>query len=145
MRTADTMQELADKLAIRELTARYNFSFDSGDAEGYADCWTEDGRMIHENGEIHGGRDEFVESCRRYDRQVIHTTTDALIELDGDRATQLCTLVVYTRNPDRTANEFFMTGRYRDELQRTPDGWKFHRRRTENDLVTARLADKLGV
>jgi len=139
------VQELADKVAIRELTARFNETFDAGDGEGHADCYTADGRMIYENGEGPSGREEFIATCNLFDGQVIHVTTDARIEIDGDTATQVCGMIMFTRTKDRSANEFFMTGRYRDELVRTPEGWRFKTRRPEADLHSMSLFDKLGI
>ena len=34
-----------DYVAIQNLYARYNLTSDAGDAEAYADCWTEDGEL----------------------------------------------------------------------------------------------------
>jgi ketosteroid isomerase-like protein len=139
------VQWIEDYLAIRELTARYNHTFDDGDAEAFADCWTEDGRMTHEVPGSHGGREEFIASCKLYDGGVIHQTSDPIITIDGDTATQDCSFQVWTRLKDRSANEPFMTGRYQDELVRTPDGWKFHRRFTKRDLIGRTLRDVLGL
>jgi ketosteroid isomerase-like protein len=142
---ATRIQAIEDELAIRALTARYNHAFDDGDAEAFADCWTDDGRMIHEVAGSHGGREAFLESCRLYDGQVVHMTSDAIIEIDGDSATQDCSFVVFTRAKDRSSNEYFMTGRYVDELKRSAVGWKFHRRRTKRDLLTRTLREALGL
>jgi len=35
-----------DYVEIQNLYAYYNLTSDSGDAEGYASCWTEDGKLI---------------------------------------------------------------------------------------------------
>ncbi len=135
------LQMLQDKLEIRELTARYNNCFDDGDAEGYAATFTENGMMVHEDGSSHGGREAFIAACRLYDGQIVHSTTDARIEVDGDRATQICTFVSYRRSADRSRNEFSFTGRYYDELERTPDGWRFVRRRSVRDRSPSPYAD----
>src|SRR5688572_5891522 len=112
MRTLEArIHDLEDRLAIRELTARYNHAFDAQDAEAFADTYVEDGQTLHEEpGRSHGGRDAFIASCRRYRGRIVHTTSDAVIELDGDRATQLCTMAIFFRATDRTRNEFVLTG-----------------------------------
>lgn len=45
---------VADRLAIAELLARYNHAFDSGDADGWADCFTPDGALEGRRGRIEG-------------------------------------------------------------------------------------------
>ena len=51
-----------DELAIRELFARYYRALDTGDTEGYLDCYTSDGEASEETSsgelEIRKGRDE---------------------------------------------------------------------------------------
>lgn len=40
---------VADELAIRELFARYYRALDTGDTEGYLDCYTTDGEAVEES------------------------------------------------------------------------------------------------
>ena len=143
--TSARLQHIEDILEIQELTARYNHTFDAGDAEGYADCWTDDGTMTHDVRPGHSGRDAFLDTVRRYDSQVIHMTTDHVVEVEGDTATQDCSFVLFTRAKDRSTNNFFMTGRYHDELVRTSAGWKFQRRTTQRDVVSRSLVETLGL
>jgi ketosteroid isomerase-like protein len=53
---------VADELAIRELFARYYRALDTGDTEGYLDCYTRDGEAVEESEargiEICKGREE---------------------------------------------------------------------------------------
>ncbi len=130
------LQELLDKSEIRELTARYNHTFDDGDAEAYANTYTVDGGHTPEfgagpssNGQQRG-REEHIAQCRRADSRVVHTTTDPLIEVDGDTARQVCTFIIFLRNKEKTVNHFALTGRYVDKLTRTSDGWRFAERLT---------------
>ncbi len=131
-------QRLADYIAIRELTARYNRAFDDGDAEAFARNFTEDGVM-----EVPGlmevkGREGLEQMCRSTPYGVVHVTTDSIIDIDGDRAVQDVTVMVLQRpKPGSAAAERQSTlqqsGRYRDELVRTPDGWRFARRTANLD------------
>jgi len=131
-------QRLVDYLAIRELTARYNRCFDDGDAEAFAGNFTEDGIM-----EVPGlmevkGRDGLAQMCRSTPYGVVHVTVDPIITIDGDRAVQDVTVMVLQRpKPDSPPKErvtaLQQSGRYRDELVRTPDGWRFARRTANLD------------
>jgi hypothetical protein len=96
---------LLDRAQIRELTARYNRCFDDGDPDGFAATFTEDGAM----------------------------EVDATVEVDGDHAVQDVKLLVLARPaadaaPDVRRTKVTNSGRYHDELVRTPDGWRFTHR-----------------
>jgi len=124
---------LADRARIRELTARYNRSFDDGDAEAFAATFTEDGVMEVTGGFSVTGREALGQMCARTPYGVVHFTSDATVEVDGDRAVQELTILVLQRpKPDAAPAErsstLQRTGRYRDELVRTPEGWRFARR-----------------
>jgi uncharacterized protein (TIGR02246 family) len=125
---SDALERVLDHLAIRELTARYNRAFDDVDAEAWADTFTPDGVMEYGGPPI-SGRDDLVAMSRATGYGYVHVTTDPVIVVDGDRATQSCTLVVATRSKERGPVGVAMTGRYEDELVRTPDGWRLARRR----------------
>ncbi|MDQ0382669.1 nuclear transport factor 2 family protein [Amycolatopsis thermophila] len=127
------LRDLIDKAEIRELTARYNKTFDDCDAEAYADTWTEDGVMVLDGVEDHRGREAFIRDCLNWAGRIVHTTTDPMIVVNGDEATQWCTVISYTRSTDRRDNAFLLTGTYHDTLVRTADGWKFKVRRATTD------------
>jgi uncharacterized protein (TIGR02246 family) len=124
---------LADRVRIRELTARYNHCFDDGDAEGFAATFTEDGVMEVDGGFTVTGREGLEQMCRGTPYGIVHVTVDPVVEVDGDRAVQETTVLVLQRPkpdaaPEERISSLFRTGRYRDELVRTPDGWRFTRR-----------------
>jgi uncharacterized protein (TIGR02246 family) len=120
---------LLDRARIRELTARYNRCFDGGDPEEYAATFTEDGVMEVAGGPSTRGRHDLAEMCRRVPRGIMHVTVDATVEVDGDSAKQHVALVVIARAARREDKPTLMsTGRYEDDLVRTPDGWRFARR-----------------
>jgi uncharacterized protein (TIGR02246 family) len=121
------LQELSDKLAIRELTALYNRTFDDADGDTYAATFTDDGVLAVVGGPVLTGRDELRRFAGEW-KGTVHATTDATIVVTGDTATQVCTLILGTRSePDARAGWGGM-GRYTDELVRTPEGWRFRRR-----------------
>ena len=124
---------LVDRARIRELTARYNRSFDDGDAEAFAATFTEDGVMEVTGGYAVSGREGLEQMVRRTPYGVVHVTVDATVEVDGDRAVQEVTMLVLQRpkpdsGPDERSSTLQRTGRYRDELVRTSEGWLFARR-----------------
>ncbi len=124
---------LVDRARIRELTARYNRCFDDGDTDGFAATFTEDGVMEVEGAFKVEGRAGLEEMCRNTPYGIVHVTADATVEVDGDRAVQEVTVLVLNRpKPDAPADErvsaLSRSGRYRDELVRTGDGWRFARR-----------------
>jgi uncharacterized protein (TIGR02246 family) len=127
------VQWLVDRARIRELTARYNRAFDDGDPETFVATFTEDGVM-----EVTGtfrvdGRHALAEMVRHTPYGVVHVTVDATVEVHGDRAVQDVTMLVLSRpGPDAAGgarrSRLSNTGRYHDELVRTPDGWRFAHR-----------------
>ncbi len=124
---------LAERTRIRELTARYNRSFDDGDAEGFAATFTEDGVMEVGGRVMAQGRDGLVALCRSVPYGIVHVTVDATVEVDGDRAVQDVTIVTLKRpgpdaGPDERRTHLDRSGRYHDELVRTDGGWRFARR-----------------
>jgi len=80
------------------------------------------------------GRKALADMCSRTPRTIKHVTTDGTVVVDGDRATQLVSLVVLNRSNKRGEQPTVMsTGVYRDELARTPQGWRFSRRHVTLD------------
>jgi ketosteroid isomerase-like protein len=120
--------KVADWIAIRELTALYNHSIDDGDAATFEQLFTEDAVVTFRNpvsgDRVISGRSEIAAMANRPPGQLVHATTDARIEIDGDAATQVCTLLLTRLTPGTGAS----SGRYTDELVRTADGWRFSRR-----------------
>jgi ketosteroid isomerase-like protein len=123
-----SLADLADRVAIRELTARYNHAFDDADAVGFADQFTEEGVFNVSGKLVAEGREALERTARDIGYGVVHATTDAIVTIDGDTATQLCTLLIVSRTRDGQRQQLLGTGRYRDELVRTPAGWRFTRR-----------------
>jgi len=124
---------LLDRAQIRELTARYNRCFDDGDPDGFAATFTDDGVMEVDGTFRTEGRGALAEMVRHTPYGVVHVTVDATVEVDGDRAVQDVKLLVLSRPgpdapPDARTTVLTSSGRYHDELVRTPDGWRFARR-----------------
>ena len=129
----DDIRWLVDRTKIRELTARYNRCFDDGDSEGFAATFTEDGVMEVDGGFTVSGRAALEQMVRNTPYGIVHVTTDATVCVDDSHAVQDTTVLVLQRPkpdaaPDERTSSLFRTGRYHDELVRTPEGWRFTRR-----------------
>jgi len=121
-----------DRAAIHDLLARYCHSFDSGNADGVADLFTEDG--VFDPGvagfEPVEGREVirgFVGSVPA--GTVHHITTDAAYDIDGDVATGIASFLVVAKRAIVTA------GRYHDDLVRADGGWRLRRRLAVGDAT----------
>lgn len=128
---ADILRQLADVEAIRAATARYNLAVDTGDTDTLASMFVDDGVFeVLGFGDpiVYRGRAAIVEVATRPPRSQLHMTTDALIEVDGDTATQICTVQRTTPPKSQGQESRRMLGRYNDELVRCADGWRFVRR-----------------
>jgi hypothetical protein len=124
---ASILAELTDRLEIRELTARYNRASDTGDGEGFAATFTADGALVMAGKTLCTGSAELVAFAGK-PRGTVHATTDPVLSLNGDEATQECTLLLFRKARDGSSVRLENTGRYEDELVRTQDGWRFRRR-----------------
>jgi len=125
------VQDLEDRNAIRELTARYNHAFDDVDTDAFVNTFTEDGVFqLDTDGPVTAGRDRLASMSQVVNFGPVHMTTDPVIEINGDTATQICTLALGFRTKEREPESavYASSGRYYDELVRTDEGWRFKKR-----------------
>lgn len=125
---AAEVARLRDHQAIRELTARYNASFDDCVPETFAGQFTVDGVFEIEGSARFVGRTQIAAACAAIGYGVVHATTDPVIAIDGDEAVQECTLLVVQRSRERAPQRLLASGRYRDRVVRTAEGWRFAHR-----------------
>lgn len=130
------MASLEDQLAIRTLTAQYNRAFDRGEADAWVACFTEDGEFELDGRVVARGAEELGAFARRMipRLRVRHCTTDAIIEVDGDRAAQDTYLILVDV---RDGSRFLTSGVYQDVAVRRPEGWRFARRSASLDSPVA--------
>jgi hypothetical protein len=118
---------LDDFEAIRQLTARYNRTFDEREVDAWVDCFLPEGEMyfVNEGRSIigHTALREVISTSSNTGR---HVVTDFEIELHGQRARQRCHLTELGVDDRAVVRRY---GRYEDELVKTSDGWRFHSRR----------------
>ena len=114
-----------DHEAIRQLTARHNLAFDEREADNWLACFTPDASVEFVNsGRVIRGHDELRQVIATTGNTGRHTTTDFIIDVDGDRATQRCHLVEFGVEGDYAVVHRY--GRYEDRLQRDELGeWRF--------------------
>ena len=71
----------------------------------------------------------------------MHVTTEPELDINGDIAQQRVRMLTVLQDGNGARNEFVASGWYIDELKRTEEGWRYHRRRVELDLdINAVLA-----
>lgn len=130
------IQEIADKLEIQELLARYSICVDTGDADGFAAIFTEDGiwewRAV---GLSFCGRRAIGEIARAVSTHVKgaqHAISNPLIRIEGNKAKSICQLTCFLSRPEQIYS--LMLGYYEDELVKVDDTWLISRRsvRVEN-------------
>jgi 3-phenylpropionate/cinnamic acid dioxygenase small subunit len=132
------LQTLTDHNEIATLLARMTRLINDQDIETYLECFVEDGIF-----ELIGmpptvGRNE-IRPLVSSTPGVVHMTMDVVVLVDGDHATADSNLLSAWSRLDRANNGFLYSGRYRDELTRTPAGWKMRHRRVSLDLDPARI------
>ncbi len=140
-----TAQEVADRLAIYELYARYAQSVDLADGTAYSECFTEAGwtdissfghtaasfrerglDVLDETGKVRG-RDNLRTIATKVPGTPVyrHVTANTLVtSYDGDRATGVAFFVVIS--PTGAIHQY---GQYEDVLVRDTDGeWRIAER-----------------
>lgn len=125
-----------DKIEIQELVARYNRAVDSGDAQGWADTFTDDGVFESMRVGTHRGRQELVrfaedfwtgDECAPW-RGGQHWATNFIIEGDGDTASLFCYHIMFMPASPDEVNGVVMAA-HDDVVARVDGRWKFLRRR----------------
>ena len=149
MTDAEQLQRVVDELEIRNLLARIHNTIDDIRAGGgaaaeaaYDADWTPDGIWesptlgTYQGHEGHRKRRAEAAALAREGGAEIpaagagvrghHITVSTEVRLDGDVA--ICVSKWLYGTTQGTAGEVHQVGRYRDEVRRTPEGWKLHHR-----------------
>ena len=128
---------------IRNLLGRYCERMDAGDFEGLAALFA-DARLADERGGVFAsGRDEVLAMWRAqtilYDGspRTRHVTANPVIEVDDAAgAARVSSSYVVFQGTDDLPLQPIVSGRYRDEFVRGPDGrWRWAERRYAVDHV----------
>ena len=130
-----TLQDVEDRLAIRDLLLRYGSALDARDWAALRSVFTPTSRALY------AGHDTWLESGDTIvgwiDEMTTHTPWQhhflsmQQLALEGDQARATTYLVSSQRTDDEPAQLVRMLGTYRDVLTRTPQGWRITERRLE--------------
>ena len=125
-----------DQLAIQQAIANYSYTFDTGDAGGWANIFTENGvweffgieqakPSIKLEG--HEALREFAEQRNRDKPEGVssyhHQSGVLFDELTDDTARTRAMLILTVRSSGQNAARILTTGVYYDEWRKTSDGW----------------------
>jgi hypothetical protein len=123
------ISRIEDIIEIRELTARYNRAFDDVEPEAFANTFIPDGEFEHAD-RLTKGHDRLMAMVRACGFGSVHMTLDAIVKVEGDTATQECFAIIGSRSLEREPGSAKWAGtiRYKDDLVRTSEGWRFQRR-----------------
>ena len=119
-----------DELAILRTLADYCIRCDDGDFAGLIDLFAADGVLAYSESQARGSDAllAFYEASQGLPEQRgKHLTTNAVIDVDGDRATARSDFAFF-----RFVDGIFTAtvgGRYHDEFVRTDGRWRFARRK----------------
>jgi ketosteroid isomerase-like protein len=133
------VRRLEDQDAIWRLFMDYRRHLDRRDFAAYAQLFTEDGEWLGNLGQARGPAEIEQLLIRTLDgwsgesTAHLHLVDNAVVDIDGDRATAVSTWVYITR--DFSDNPVLsLIGHYRDVLVRTESGWRFQRREAYLDF-----------
>lgn len=124
-------EELADKVAIREVLEAYAFGLDERDFAAVEGVFTPDAELDYTSTSAWVGTPAevipVIEKTLSNFPVCQHHLTNCRISVDGDTATAN----TYLWNPlamEGGANMLLVGGRYDDELVRTDEGWRISKR-----------------
>ena len=123
------VQELSDRMEIRDLITRYTRAIDTGDWDGIDEVFGPDAILDYvSSGGPATTRDEakaFIRNLEGFDRWQ-HTIGQVCIELAGDTATATAYFInpMVSKGPDGVEKLWEVGGYYHHDLVRTPDGWR---------------------
>ena len=142
-----TGAEVADRLAIQDLIARYPIVVDGGDWDGLDALFTADAQIDFTAfggpvGDL-GSIKTFLADALSGFRRTQHMMGLPAITLSGDRASSRtsCNNPMVVDNGDGTTSVWLIGLWYDDEFARTPDGWRFTSRRQERSYSVVGLRD----
>jgi hypothetical protein len=126
---------VANRLAIGDLTARYNRALETGDLETWIGTFVQEGLLRGAGGETFSGHRELAGFFRAAPPGRIRVTADAQVDVDGVHARQECRFLTLRSGANGgAAPEVEAVGRYRDELVYERGRWYFSTREVVADL-----------
>jgi ketosteroid isomerase-like protein len=144
-----SVEEAADRLAIRELVDAYAHCADRRDAEGQMALFTEDTRFLvfmdatasEPTQELHGrtALAPVFDNLNTY-QVTTHFNGQSTVRVDGDSASGESYCLAHHISVDDQGRRTFMIAsiRYEDQFVREADGWRFAERRLMVDWTDTR-------
>jgi SnoaL-like domain len=138
--------EIADRLAIVDVTIAYCWALDTREFDALDDVFTPEATAVLAAPELHG-----VEAIKRRIETALtklddsqHMVSNHDVRVDGDTATCRCYLhAQHVRRAASGGPNYVIAGRYEDRLVRTTAGWRIAHRTltvmwTEGNLAVIR-------
>lgn len=127
-----SLQELADRSAIREVLVRYFRGVDKRDYELIKSCYTSDCYNEYAHGFKETGTEKVIKmiSGVEHFRATMHFMGNQFIEVNGDTAKSETYCIAHHLTPlnDREERDMVQGLRYVDQLVRVNGGWKIKHR-----------------
>lgn len=123
-----------DRLALHELLARYTHYLDYGGIDHMHEVWVDDCHFFADNPAVDiRGLDNlqaFFRSTVSALPHVRHVISNLWIEpcADNNAGNDSAVLHAYLQIVDFQSHALIAAGRYRDQVRRTPGGWRIQRR-----------------
>ena len=157
---ADAMQDIADRMLIRELMDRYGLVHDSGTPEEYADLFTADGEIAVAPGgpAIVQGRQALMAQARRDHERfgtepaangtttsiMRHLISNAQITITGPgTARGTCYVTTVVKKGD-VGPSILSISRYTDRYVKLNEEWRIQRREITIEFGNGALGKQLG-
>ena len=132
---------IEDKIAIYEVIAKYSYTYDGKNADGFAELFTEDAvwESRRQGNAVPYTHLESQKTIRDYVTERLegrlattftrHFQTGTLFEELTLNTARSRTMVMIThQTPEDEAPRVVLSGEYQDEWRKTEQGWKFARR-----------------
>lgn len=136
---------VVDRLAVQDVLFRYATALDTKDWALLRTCFTPDVVGVYDAHGEQQGYERIEAMCRRALGPLAasqHLIGNVEVVVSGDTARSTCYLqAMHVRERPDGADNFIVAGQYRDELVRTPDGWRIARRALRRIWTQGDLGD----
>ncbi|HXU24220.1 MAG TPA: nuclear transport factor 2 family protein [Tepidiformaceae bacterium] len=124
-----------DQLAIQQLYARYNHAIDSGNGDGWAECFTADGTFNSGAAGMFTGTEALANFAKGFAERLKarHWTNNLVLDAADGGAWGSCYLILLRLGDKEHPTSILTTGIYRDTLVKDASGWKFSNRTVTPD------------
>jgi hypothetical protein len=129
----DALETLLAEREIERMIVAYAAANDAGEWDAIGAMYAHGGRMSRPTApdEFIEGRDQIVAAFKaRPARTARHIVANIRVDLAGENATATSQILLFT-GPDKIP----LVGTYRDNLVKTPEGWRFTERRGSLDFA----------